>query len=258
MATFNFLGTFNKAQFDRLVDFARAQASVIDRRIQHLNAELTRVGRIRFTYNQETQEPVSYTADEDSYIGKLVAVYEVLGGNPFFDLRTRDTDQAIFIRKGDETVSGRLLSNGEVLPGKALSDGRSADLVRRIKEWNEAAMARRYHRLERLIRRALDYADQLEAEIALLNVARSSPTRGFEKTVEEVNLLINDPNYRAITPDSDPLGLLVHAPYSSYDIPQTETDDGQAIDPNQQTTEREAVMPQRQNGVIVKPGQRST
>jgi len=258
MATFNFLGTFNRAQFGRLVAFVRPQMSQIDRRLQHLNAELNRVGRVEFQYDPETKEPTAYVAEpEGSYLYRLVACYEVLGGNPFIDLRTRSTAQAVFIRKGDETVSPTTLSNGEALPGKGLSDGPSGELVRRMKEWTEVILERRFGRLERRIRRTLDYADQLEAEIALLETARSSPTRGFEKTVQDLEQLLNDPNYRAITPDSDPFGFLTYAPYSSYDVAQSSTDDGQPIDPNQ-LVEREATVPQRQDGVIIKPGQKST
>ena len=96
----DFLGTFNKSQFDRFLAFARSQLPLIDARLLHLNAELARVGIVIFRYDNGV--PLGYAADPpQSYLGKMLAAYEVLGGNPFRDLRVRLRTDPVFIRRGD-------------------------------------------------------------------------------------------------------------------------------------------------------------
>jgi hypothetical protein len=251
MAHNTFLGTFNQAQYERFADFARSQLTTINDRIQHNNAEITRIGKVVFRYKRGV--PQGLTADpEDSYMAKLLAAYEVLGGNPFIDLRTRDRTDPIFIEGTDETQSPHSMSNGEPIGERVKADAASGALMREAREWLNAVLDRRFNKLERKMRRALDYQDQLEQENTDLVTKRD----GFEDLLSQIERLIADPGYRPLTADMDPLGLLTNAPYSSYDVAQTTTDAGQDVDPNR-LTNREAVQPQRQQGVIVKPGQRA-
>lgn len=249
---YDFLGTFNQAQFDRYSEFARNQLELVDLRIKHLEAEMIRIGVVVFRYDEGI--PQALTADpETSYMAKLLAAYEVQGGHPFYDLRTRSRSNPIFLQRGDEVTSPHTMSNGEAIGGKGLADGPSAELVRRSREWLDETLQSRFGRLERKIRRALDYRDQLELEVSQLKVLQSELTtaNSLEDLLARIQQLIDDPSYRALTTDTDPFGLLVNALYSSYDVPSSR-------DPNAPSRQASAVVPQRQQGVIVKPGQSTT
>lgn len=242
MAHQDYLGTFNKAQFDRFIAWARPQVATIDGRIRHLRAEIYRVGKVVCQYDRGI--PTGLTADpSDSYMAKLLAAYEIKGGNPFIDLRTRDISNPVFLEKGDEATSAHSMSNGEVVPAKGLADSPSGEALRAVRDWLDTTLDARFSRIERKIRRALDYQDQLNSEVQLLLEQQT----GLEDKIDQVNQLLADPNYRAVTQDDDPLGLLSYAPYSSYALPNA----GSLPD----ATRREAVSPQRQGGTIVKPGQ---
>lgn len=245
----DFLGTFNQAQFERFAEFARNQIEAIELRIKHLEAEINRIGMVTFRFEQGVPQALTATP-KSSYMAKLLAAYEVKGGNPFIDLRTRSRTDPIFLQRADETVSAHTMSNGEPVPYGSLSDGPSAELVRKARGWLEETLHGRFGRLERKIRRALDYRDQLEEEVSELRTLRADvdTPNSLEQLLVQIQQLIDDPTYRAITPDTDQFGLMVHAPYSSYDIPS-------GGDPNTVVRQSGATTPQRQQGIIVKPGQ---
>jgi hypothetical protein len=218
--SFTWLGTFNKSQFDRFLSFARSQLTLIDGRIQHLDAELRRVGRITFQYKNGISQ--GYSADPtDSYLGKLFQTYVVLGGNPNIDLRLRLFEDPVFLVRGTETVSPQYMSNGEVVGAKGLSDAPTGALVRQARSWLEPTLDYRFDVLERKIRRATDYADQLNLEKSNLLTIREavSSANSLENVAQQIQQFIADPNYRAIFDDhgADPLGQTVYAPFSSYD-----------------------------------------
>lgn len=265
---FDFNGTFNQAMFDRLRTFISSQAPLIDSRIAHLKAESDRIGVISFKY--EHGIPLGAVSNKDSYLGKLLAAYEVLGGNPLVDLRIRLTKDPVFILSGSADVGPHTMSNGEVIGAKGLNDGTSAKLIRQLRVTFDATIQRRFDYLERKIRRAVDYADQLQNEITQLQALATQtqltagslsqsqepqPTGSLASLYSQISQLLSDPTYRAITPDTSKnaeLGLDVYAPFSSYDVPQGA--------PPLNLPGREATSPQRQAGntAPVKPGQRST
>jgi hypothetical protein len=260
---FDFNGTFNQAMFNRLRTFIESQVPLINARIAHLNAEAARIGVISFKY--EAGIPIGHVSDKDSYLGKLLAAYEVLGGNPGVDLRIRLTSDPVFILAGSSDTGPHTMSNGEVIGAKGLNDGDSAKLMGQLRSAFDATIQRRFDYLERKIRRAFDYADQLQNEVTQLQalvaqtqVTQSSgtqPTGSLASIVSQITQLLTDPTYRAITPDTSKnaeLGLDIYAPFSSYDVPVGTTP--------LNLPGREATSPQRQSGnaAPVKPGQRST
>lgn len=215
----DFKGTFNASQFERFVAFARAQKADIAGRLVHLTAEQLRIGTLSFAYDANGV-PQTYIPDDDSYIAKLVAAYEVLGGDPFYDLQIRTKAQAVFLRAGDDTTPAQLLSNGEVMGLPGLADAASGELMDNAREWVSDALGYKRDYLEHKIRRAVDYAEQLADEITYLTVvASAADTEGsFENVYVAVQELINDPTYRAIYDDKgkDPLGKKVNAPFKPY------------------------------------------
>src|SRR5690606_19118665 len=121
--------------------------------------------------------PEAVTANpSDSYLGKLLAAYEVLGGNPFLDLRSRNRDQAVFVLQGTAADPATRASSGEVLGSRGLQDAYSAELVRKLRRPMQDTLDFRFTALERKIRRAIDYAEQLEDEIGELEVMRAAAT----------------------------------------------------------------------------------
>lgn len=218
----DWLGTFNKSQFARLSTYARSQLTYITARIQHLTIEKQRIGFLQFTYDSAGQ-PTNYATSKPgfiTYIGKLMSVYEVLGGDPFYDLQVRSISDPVFYTKGTETYQSKVLSNGEPVPTIGLSDGSSGNAVRSMRDWTSDNIDR-LERIERKVRRAIDYSDQLQNEIdTLTSIKKSVEVEGsLENLIALVNQLFSDPSYRAIADDKgkDPFGKVVYAPMSSYD-----------------------------------------
>lgn len=250
--SFDFLGTFNRSQFEDFLAFARSQLPYATSRIRYLTAEISRIGTVSFKYNEGV--PQGYAATpQDSYLGKLLAAYEVLGGNPFLNLRTRQTTQAVYIIQGNETTPAQFTSSGEVIGGKGLLDGPTAEYVRSARSWLDDTLHARFNRLERKIRRAMDYSDQLYSEIAELKVIQlaAEVTGSLEHSAAQIEQFLEDHNYRAVYNDngSDRFGLKVYAPFSSYDA-------APPANPNSDVS-RTRVTAQREDGGYRGPGEPS-
>lgn len=218
---FDFQGTFSVSQFARLKAYLRDQVQLIDARIAHLKAERDRIGDLSFAYDSGGI-PTGVANDPPlTYCGKLFGAYEALGGDVEFDLQVRGTSQPVFQLAGDETQAAQLMSNGEVIGVLGLSDAESSILVQKLRGWTEGDLHRRRDALERKLRRAIDYAEQLEAEISeLQNLKLSIDTDGsLEFLISGVDTLGADRQYTAITDDSaspDPYGKFVKAPVAGY------------------------------------------
>lgn len=214
----DFLGTFNRAQFERFAAFARSQLALVEGRIQHLQAEIDRIGVLVFQYDKGGV-PIGYTVDPpESYIGRLMAVYEILGGDAFYDLNVRALTQPVFLHKGSESSNPQMMSNGEILPSGALADAPSAVLMQKARGWIEDTLLYRRDNLERKIRRMVDYVDHLEEEVTLLKTidGASTDAGSLEEIFKEIQELIDDKTYRAISGDSDPFGKKAYAPFAAY------------------------------------------
>jgi hypothetical protein len=233
---FDWLGTFNSSQFNRLVAYAKSRLPLIEGRVRHLTIEKQRIGTLQFVYDT-AGKPVAYNTGSaggvTTYIGQLMVAYEVLGGDPFYDLQVRSMNDPVYRVKGTETVTARVLSNGEPIPQSALADAPSGNAVRLIKAW-VADDLDRLERLERKVRRMVDYSDQLQAEIDTLEaVTGSVETDGsLENLVASVQQLLSDPTYRAIADDRgrDPFGKFTYAPMSSYEPGNRTTKPGVSVE----------------------------
>jgi hypothetical protein len=227
--SYDFLGTHNQSQLARFSTFANAQLQDIfggtdpnvSGRVGHLTAELIRVGSIVFQYDN-SGNPVSYTASPPtSYIGRLLSCYEVLGGNPLFDLNIRSSAQAVFVLPANETSSPQLLSNGETLGSPGLADTPSANLMQTARAWLPDVLKYKRDYLERKIRRMVDYSEQLASEIANLTTTLGADTQpgSLANTLNQLQQLMADPNYRATYADggNDPLGKKTYTPFAAYE-----------------------------------------
>jgi hypothetical protein len=218
---FDFLGTFTKSQFDRFEVFVRDQATLIDGRIAHLQAERDRIGNLAFAFDSGGV-PTDMTSDPPStYVGKLFSVYEALGGDAFYDLQVRSTSQPVFKLKGDETKQPQQMSNGEITGTPGLSDAASSELLRQARDWTQETLTYRRDALERKVRRAVDYAEQLKIEIARLQTVKSAATvsGALDFVINGIRQLLGDRNYLAASNDGskpDPHGKLAYAPFAAY------------------------------------------
>jgi hypothetical protein len=218
---FDFNGTFTVTQFERFKTYVRNQVQLIDSRIAHLEAERDRVGNLGFAFD-EGGNPTAFEGDPpQTYIGKLFGAYEALGGDVEYDLQVRSTSQPVFQLEGDETSPPQLMSNGEVMGVFGLSDAESSLLMQKMRNWVREDLQRRRDALERKIQRALDYAEQLSAEISELKLLKADAENeaSLEFYISEMDSLANDRQYMAITNDKnnpDPHGKYAHAPVAAY------------------------------------------
>lgn len=178
---FGFFGTFTTGQLQQLVDFSFIQERDLAARQRWLSAQLTRNGVFSTEYDAQTHLPKSFTASAGSYAAKLLQAYRILGGTPEKDFMLRTTDKPVFMTRGkniDTGVTGvdptagysDTLSNGRRVRGSQRFDRDVGVHVERLKSWQSEAIKRKREHLEFKIKRALDYSDQLQREIAVLKV----------------------------------------------------------------------------------------
>lgn len=217
----DFAGTFNNHGFGRLSSFLVNQANDVPGRVVHLLAERNRIGSLQFTFDSGGN-PVGYSANpQTSYIGKLMAAYEILGGDPIFDLNIRTMGQPVFLIAGTETTPAQQLSSGDILGTPGKRDQLSATLVQQMRSWAPDVIQYKRENIERKIRRAVDYSDSLYAEIQqlaqILNDA-NTPT-SLAAFTAQINTLLADPTYRPISNDTtgDLWMKRSNAPFSQYD-----------------------------------------
>lgn len=220
---FEFLGTFTQSQFKRFSAFVQAQQVQITARIQHLNAEINRIGGLAFAFDQGGIPTAMSPADNITYIGKLFQAYEALGGDAFYDLQTRAMTQAVYRLTGSEGAGeSQMMSNGEVVGTPGLSDAETAELMRQARDWTYDAQFYRRDLLERKIRRMLDYADQLQAEVNLLQQLQSSAQveGSLAFILAAIQSFIDDRQYLAAQKDNgDPNaqhGKFAYSPIAAY------------------------------------------
>lgn len=215
---FDFLGSFNKAQFERLKSFASDQRSDVAARLQHLSAEKDRIGTFSLVYDAGGI-PTGHTSSATSYLGRLISAYEVLGGDIEYDLNVRSRGQPLFLMRTDETAPAQMFSDGSVMGSAGTADASSAILVQSMRSWMSDVLQYRREYLERKIRRMIDYVDQLDLEIAQLNTIMASEQAdgSLDYLSSEVEILLNDPTYRATSNSGDVHNKRGGAPFASYD-----------------------------------------
>lgn len=219
--SYDFQGTFSRSQFTRFKTYLLNQIRLIDARIAHLQAERDRIGDLAFAYDSGGV-PTGYANDPPlTYCGKLFGAYEALGGDVEFDLQVRNTSQPVFQLAGSEMEPPQLMSNGEVIGTIGLGDAESSTLMQKMRGWVDGDLQRRKDSLERKIRRAIDYAEQLEEEINELQTLKASidVDGSLEFYIKEMDALADNRRYPAITNDDtapDPHGKLARAPLAAY------------------------------------------
>lgn len=144
-----------------------------------LNQQLFRIGQFVTIYD-ENEDPVSFTVlPITSYAAKLIQAYKILGGNPELDMLLRTRDKPVFLTGGPEisvsedglTLGGysQLYSNGRRDRGDQRFDRNIGLRIEALKRWQLEVIKQKRERLEYKIKRALDYSDQIQQEIELID-----------------------------------------------------------------------------------------
>ena len=172
---------FTTGQLQQLIDFSLIQERDLADRGRWLSAQLTRNGIFTTEYDPQTHLPKSFSASDGSYAAKLLQAYRILGGTPENDFMLRSTDQPVFLTRGknidtsttatDPTAGySDMLSNGRRVRGSQRFDRDVGVQVTKLKSWQLEAIKRKREHLEFKIKRALDYSDQLQREIDVIDV----------------------------------------------------------------------------------------
>lgn len=121
---FNFLGTMRQAQWKAFRDWTLTERKTVPARIQVLNAEIRRIGRITVFYRRRTElvqtptgaerELTAVTEERDSFsvtpgssLEKLVQAYIAQGGNPLSISLWLQPDEILFTTNTDPDQDAR-------------------------------------------------------------------------------------------------------------------------------------------------------
>jgi hypothetical protein len=160
---FNFFGTFTIAQWYEFKDFVSIQRAELGSRANWLTQEIQRIGVMSITYDGDT--PTSFTAPDNTYMGKLLLAYRMLGGVPERDMLLRNVNQPVFLHKGTTQSTPETFTNGRQNRGSTIFDRDQGLLVDKLKKWQLESIKMKREHLEYKIKRTLDYSDQLQSEL---------------------------------------------------------------------------------------------
>lgn len=218
---FNFFGSFSLGQFQAFKVFSKIQRLELENRRQFLEKQRFQIGVFTTEYDGPT--PVAFSANSGSYGAKLIEAYRILGGNPERDMLLRTMDMPVFLTRGtnfsvdkNSTVQGGfsdVYSNGRRYRGDQRFDRDLGLLVDKTKKWQMGPIKAKRELLEYKIKRALDYSDQLKAEIDTIDKTLSLGVGGFDDQIASIELEAIKPGTSNITQNLDDIfGLFVGKP----------------------------------------------
>lgn len=211
---YDFFGTFTTAQWLDFKDFVYTQRVELESRLRWLNAELTRIGVFTTDYADDGT-PVSFFAPANTYAGKLLAAFRMLGGVPERDMLLRTRDNPVFLQSGSPISSGgdghgTVYTNMRRDRGTDRYDRALGLAVGKVKTWNIEAIKLKKENLEYKIKRALDYSDQLQQEVVFIEKLLAEDALELDRRIQEVVIVAEDPD-RYNTTAGDRFGLLIGA-----------------------------------------------
>lgn len=147
-----------------------------------------------FTTDYEGSVPALFSAS--GYAGKLLKAYRILGGNPEKDMLLRTRNLTVYKERSfsvsvakEGGVSGGfsdLYTSSRRERGGQRFDRDLGIKVMKVKEWQLGAIKMKRERLEIKIKRALDYSDQLEVEIELIEKLLSEEEEGVSLAFDQI------------------------------------------------------------------------
>lgn len=182
---------------------------------------MIRTGIFSTTYDSTGTKPVSYSAT--GYAGKLLQAYRILGGVPEQTMLLRTRDKPVYKKRAqgltvenDSTTSGGfsdVYSNGRRERGNQRFDRDLGIQVEKLKTWQLDAIKFKRERIEYKIKRTLDYSDQLQQEISLIDKLLGVGSGSFQDQVTSVEVIMVQPGYANVVSDlEDQHGLNIGRP----------------------------------------------
>jgi hypothetical protein len=213
---FNFFGTFTTGQFEAFENFTKLQQLDLLLRKAWLDRQIQRVGKFSTTYD-DAGIPIEFAiTPRNSYAAKLLEAYKILGGTPEFDMLLRTRDKPVYLTSGpslsiteDQLVTGgysSLYSNGRRNRGDQRFDRNLGLKVEKLKKWQLGAIKQKRERLEFKIKRALDYVDQLEQELVLINRLLGSGLGSVDDQILDVKREMRNPGAANVVVSNDIYG----------------------------------------------------
>jgi hypothetical protein len=180
---FDYFGTFTTSQWLDFRDFTEIQKVELEGRRRWLSAQLAGTGQVSCTYDEDNMIPVEFSAAPNTYIGKLLLAYRMLGGIPERNMLLRTRDKVVFLKRGATGEDAPGYTNGRMDRGTQRYDRSLGLRVERLKKWQIEIIKSK---------REVDYADQLEQELILVNSLIDDS--GVDSQILAVELSIDDPN----------------------------------------------------------------
>jgi len=214
---FNIFGTFTTGQWEMFKSFTQIQKMDLMLRQKHLQRQLEINGKFVTEYDDD-QNPINFSVVPlKSYGDKLLNAYKILGGVPEFDLLLRTRDIPVSLKKdsslkqaADGTAAGGysdVFTNERMIRGDQKNDGVLGLKVERQKYWELEAIKLKREKLEIKIKRALDYSDQLQQEIDLIDTLLKDDTvwGSVDRNEVDIQAIIDDPENNNVVQDLDAL-----------------------------------------------------
>lgn len=224
---FNFFGTFTTGQYNEFTAFLAVQKADLKARKAWLSAQLDRNGHFSTDYDDATKLPMPFDPETgtggftcspaNSYGAKLLEAYRILGGVPEDDMLLRTSDDPVFLLSGteddpDDETSGysTVYSNGRVDRGGTRFDRDLGLKVMRLKLPFLEVIKHKRERLEFKIKRALDYSDQLESEIASIDALLSDGPGSLDDLLSKVGSTMAEfGSFGVVDDEDDKYGLRI-------------------------------------------------
>jgi hypothetical protein len=216
---FSFSGTFTSAQWEALKEFGFIQRSDLEKRKLWLQAQLSRNGIFITEYDSDTNKPVLFDCNSGSYGKKLLDAYRILGGIPERDMLLRTSDKPVFLTRGSNLQISEgssqggysdVFTNGRRNRGNTRFDRDTGVLIDRFKNWQLESIKHKRENLEYKIKRCLDYSDQIQNEIDLIDKIMSDGFSSFDNTLSRIENDISSPGKMNYVEDSqDDFGLSI-------------------------------------------------
>jgi len=155
------------------------------------------------TEYDDNNYPKSFSVSPlNSYGAKLLSAYRILGGYPEKEMLLRTRDVPVFLTRGEPITVRQdgLVSGGY---SETYTDSRrwrggqryDRDLglrVERMKAWQLEIIKSKREKLEFKIKRALDYSDQLQQEVVLIDKLLTEST-SVDTLIRKIEIQANTP-----------------------------------------------------------------
>lgn len=219
---FNFFGTFSEGQWESFKAFVKIQEYELQLRFKWLNKQLEMNGKITTIYDETTNRPLEFSAPPNSYLGKLLTAYKILGGVPENDMLLRSFDKPVYLTRSNAIrydngvgVGGysEIYSNGRRYRGGQRFDRDLGLKVEKIKSWTLESIKFKRENLEFKIKNAIDYSDQLQSEANKIKSILDDVLKSVDMQFIEVENQMNTPGTANITRNKeDVFGLEIGKP----------------------------------------------